>query len=470
VFGAVFFVSVGMLLDPSALVSNFGTIIFICLMVITGMIATLTIGSILTGQPIAIAISTAFSMAQIGEFSFIIAAVGLSLNAINPLIYPIIVAVSLITIFLTPYLIRLAPKITTLIESNLRAETKISLERFHGWSQRQFPQFTKDVYESTLRWIANGIVVITIFIISESKLLPLIARQVSENRYVSALSWVVTFAVASPFVWAMFTSFDLRNHMKIMDIRKQNALRILVMFGSRALTVLIIGALSTEFFSVKIAIAITAGICLVIFASFRRKIGIYYHTIETIFISGIGRRENQKGAAEKHAHLVPWDAHLAELVVNPLSSFRGLRLLDVQIRERFGVNIIVISRHEETIVAPKATEMIFPNDIILCFGTDEQLGLFSAELNRPVAGDLERKDNSNYALRQVEINQASIVTGKSIKDSGIRDVFNCMVVGIERSGARIQSPESTLVLKAQDSLWVVGELTDLTKLKDTLCQ
>jgi CPA2 family monovalent cation:H+ antiporter-2 len=326
------------------------------------------------------------------------------------------------------------------------------------------------VYESTLRWIANGIVVITIFIISESKLLPLIARHVSENRYVSALSWVVTFAVASPFVWAMFTSFDLRNHMTIMDIRKQNALRILVMFGSRALTVLIIGALSTEFFSVKTAIAITAGICLVIFASFRRKIGIYYHTIETIFISGIGRRENQKGAAEKHAHLVPWDAHLAELVVNPLSSFRGLRLLDVQIRERFGVNIIVISRHEETIVAPKATEMIFPNDIILCFGTDEQLGLFSAELNRPVAGDLERKDNSNYALRQVEINEASIVTGKSIKHSGIRDVFNCMVVGIERSGDRIQSPESTLVLKAQDSLWVVGELTDLTKLKDTLCQ
>ena len=300
--------------------------------------------------------------------------------------------------------------------------------------------------------------------------MPWIARHISENRYVAVLGWALTFAVSSPFVWAMFTSFDVKTPMKMVEMRKQNATRIIVMFISRVSTILIVGALSTEFFSLKTALANTVAISLGIFAVFRRKIGIYYHTIEATFISGIKHPKHQIGAAERHAHLVPWDAHLAEIVVGPLSSFRGKRLMDLQVRERFGVNIIVISRNEETIVTPKAQEIIYPNDILLCFGTDEQLGLLSAELNRTIETERGHIDSSNYALRQVEIPEISIVTGKSIKDSGIRDVFNCLVVGIERMGARIQSPASSMILNSGDSLWVVGELSDLNRLKDTLSQ
>jgi CPA2 family monovalent cation:H+ antiporter-2 len=472
IFGAVFFVSVGMLLDPAAIVQNYGTIIFICSLVIVGMIATVSLGSLLTGQTISTSLATAFSLAQIGEFSFIIAGVGLSLNVISPSIYPIIVCVSLVTTFFTPYLIRSAPMAASFIEARLPDNTKVILERFHGWSQRQLPNLSGHAKENGIRWLANAVVVITIFIVSESKLLPWVSKQISNSKYEAALSWGVTFAVSSPFIWAMFTAFDDRKQTQIhpLDRRRQNAVRIVGMFLSKAATVLIVGALSTEFFSLKIAIAITVVASFAIFLIFRRKIGLYYHTIENSFISGIGKKPSELGAAQRHAHLIPWDAHLAELVVGPLSKFRGQRLIDLQIREQFGVNIIVIIRAEETIVAPNAKEVIFPHDTLLCFGTDEQLENLSNEINRGQETNSQRTDSSNYALRQLDIPEISIVTGKTIKESGIRDVFNCMVVGVERMGARIQSPESTLMIKPGDSIWLVGDVTDLGRLKDSLSQ
>ncbi len=470
VFGAIFFVSVGMLFNPTAITQNFSTILFICLLVVIGMITTITVGLILTGQTISTALHTAFSMAQIGEFSFIIASVGVSLNVINPSIYPIIVSVSLITTFLAPYLIKAAPVASIFVESHLPNKTRIILDRFHIWSQRQFPGFTKDTYESAIRWTANLIVVITIFIMSDSQLLPWMAERVGGSRYVAAISWGATFLVASPFIWGMFTAFDIKteDHKHISELRRTNPTKILAMFISKAATILILGVLSVEFFSIKIAIVITVIMSLFIFAAFRRKIGIYYHMIETSFISGIGGNQAELGAAKKHAHLIPWDAHLAEMTVNPLSHFRGKRLSDLQIRERFGINIIVIIRQEETIVAPKADEVLFPGDTLLCFGTDEQLEPFSQELNRTPEATSQRVDSSNYGLRQLEIPETSVFTGKSIKESGIRDVFNCMVVGVERLGARIQSPESTMVMKSGDSIWVVGELENLNRLKDSL--
>lgn len=470
IFGAVFFVSVGMLLDPTAITNNYGTILFISALVVIGMISTVTIGSLLTGQTLPTAISTSFSLAQIGEFSFIIASVGLSLNVINPSIYPIIVCVSLVTTFFTPYLIKSAPRAAAFVESRLPEKPRLFLERFNVWSQRQFPNFNKDAQESGIRWVANMIVVITIFIVSESQLLPLVANYLKDSRYVPALSWGVTFAVSSPFIYAMFTAYDYRKGEldNWLERRRQNAIRIISMFVTKASTVLIVGGLSTEFFSLKIAITITVIAGLGIFLIFRRQIGIYYHSIENSFIAGIGRKPSELAAAKKHAHLIPWDAHLAEVVVAPLSGFRGRRLIDLQIRERFGVNIIVIIRAEETIVAPNAQEVIFPNDTLLCFGTDEQLEQLSVEINRGIDSSSKRADSSSYALRQLEIPETSCVTLKSIKESGIRDVFNCMVVGVERMGARIQSPESTLVLKPGDSMWVVGDITDLNRLKDAM--
>ena len=143
---------------------------------------------------------------------------------------------------------KLAPVAATFIEARLPENAKVILERFHGWSQRQLPNLSSDSKENGIRWIANAVVVITIFLVSESKLLPWVSLQISNRKYEAALSWGLTFAVSSPFIWAMFTAFDERKQTKInpLDRRRQNAVRIIGMFISKAATILIVGGLITD--------------------------------------------------------------------------------------------------------------------------------------------------------------------------------------------------------------------------------
>jgi len=106
VFAAVFFVSVGMMINPSSLVEYWPSIILVCLVIIFGMITFGTLGCWWGGETMRDAMLTSFSFVQIGEFSFIIAGLGNSLGVIDPAIYPIIVASSVVTTFLTPYIMK----------------------------------------------------------------------------------------------------------------------------------------------------------------------------------------------------------------------------------------------------------------------------------------------------------------------------------------------------------------------------
>jgi CPA2 family monovalent cation:H+ antiporter-2 len=166
-----------------------------------------------------------------------------------------------------------------------------------------------------------------------------------------------------------------------------------------------------------------------------------------------------------HSHLVPWDAHLAEFTVDPHSSIVGHTLIELGLRERFGMNVVVIQRGDKDLVAPKATERIYPGDVILCFGTDEELERFNADLiRRPEVQDED--EDASYALRPFEIQSGSRILHRTIRDSGVREQFDCMVVGIERDGQRLRSPKSDLILEEKDLLWVVGSVKQLQRLQE----
>ena len=133
-FGAIFFVSVGMLIDPQMLWEYKIPIFIITLVVMAGQICFASFGVLLSGQPIKIAIQSGFSLAQIGEFAFIIAGLGLSLNVTDQYLYPIVVAVSVITTFFTPYMIRLAEPAYKWAEGIIPENWKQFLERYSSGS------------------------------------------------------------------------------------------------------------------------------------------------------------------------------------------------------------------------------------------------------------------------------------------------------------------------------------------------
>lgn len=465
IFGAVFFVSVGMLLDPQIIMTNLGPIALLCVVIILGKVGSVTIGALMTGQTLTTAAYSGMSMAQIGEFSFIIASLGLTYKVISPTLYPIIVAASLITTFTTPYLIRYAPWVIQFLEKRLPQTIQTKLARYNTWFQNRSngngKGFEKTFYVRLMRWVANAVVVVTIFLISSDQLIPILQEQIEGTRNAKAFAWLITFFACTPFIWGMLTSFRPPLEERLNKKGKRDYSKDLGFLLSRFITILMVGLLSIAFFPAWLAVLLTLGVSVVLFLTLKAQIENYYHWFEKQFVSGFAPGQSE---GKEHAHLVPWNAYLADIKVNDTSSVVGKSLIELQIRERFGVNVVVIKRPDENVVAPQANEKIFPSDILSCFGTEEEIERFRTEVENPRPASQRPSDLTAYALRQMAITQKSTLSGRSIKSSGIRETFDCMVVGVERGSSRIQNPKSDLILNHGDQLWIVGQKANLEQL------
>lgn len=462
-FGAVFFVSVGMLLDPLAIIQNFGTVLLLTAVVIFGNTVLVSAAALATGQGLRTAISIGFSLAQIGEFSFIIANLGMIYKILDQKVYAIIVAVSLLTTFLTPYLIKGAPVIASAVERWLPARVLDMLATYEAWSQREgaVASDTASMRPLLFRWLANAVLVITLFTLSADLIYPQLSWLMSSNALARFIAWLLPFVASAPFLWGMLTTYKPRaTDSPGFQVRRRGGALIF----SGLLTIFLLGALSAAFFPARIAAMVTITVALTLLLVLRRYIERYYQWFERSFVAGIGhhkKRSNKK----THDHLVPWDSHLAEIAVGHGPFFAGKTLIELQLRERFGLNVVVIRRGSEEIVAPKATERVFPHDVLLCFATDAELAHLTDEVARVQQGQPVATTASTYVLRPIKISEDSAFAGRSIRDAGIRESFDCIIVGIERDGARIQSPKSDLKLHPRDLLWVVGETTRMALLQ-----
>ncbi len=465
VFGAVFFVSVGMLLDPNIIMTNLGAIALLCVFIIVGKILSVTFGALFTGQSLSNSVHAGLSMAQIGEFSFIIATLGLTYKAINQDVYPIIVTASLITTFTTPYFIKSAPMVTRQLEKWLPQPIETLLIRYNTWFQNRSTgkDVGREFYIRLIRWLANAIVIITIFLLSGDHMVPMLKEHFDKLRNAKAVAWLITFVCCTPFLWAMLSAFRPPAREQGVKRGKRDISKEAGFFLSRLITIMMVGLLSIRFFPAWLAVVLTIGTSAVLFLTFKGQIETYYRWFEGQFVSGFAPSDSGEGG-QSHAHLVPWDAYLAEIKVNDSSSVVGKSLLELQIRERFGVNVVVIKRQDEVVVAPQAQEKILPADILACFGTEEEIERFRVEVENPRPASQRPSDLTAYALRQMTIGPSSTLAERTIKSSGIRESFDCMVVGVERNGSRIQNPKSDLMLKSGDLLWIVGQKANLEAL------
>ncbi len=216
IFGAVFFISVGMLINPAVIVDEWQKVLLITSVLMIGKITVISFGAFATGQSLKTSIRSGFSMAQIGEFSFIIATLGVSLNVINDKLYPIIVAVSGITTFTTPYLIRLSGRIGLLAQEKMPERIKYFLDGYTAWVYRVQSNSQNDslVGSVTIRLISNGIIVAIIFIATKAYVYPNMQIWLGSSRNARVACEVIALLLSSPFIWGMMFSYK---HIKIPD-------------------------------------------------------------------------------------------------------------------------------------------------------------------------------------------------------------------------------------------------------------
>ncbi len=455
-FAAVFFVSVGTMIDPQIIVEYVGPIVIITLVTIVGKFATSSIGALLSGQSLKHSVQAGMSLAQIGEFSFIIASLGVSLNVTSEFLYPIAVAASAITTFTTPYLIKLSGPVYKLIESILPEKWILILNRYSSGTQQLsgISDWQTLLRSYILNLIVHSVILVAIILLSNNYLYPIIVSTVGKDiNAATIITVIVILILMAPFIWALaIRRIQREAYSHLWLNRKINRGPLIALELVRIVVAIFhVGVLLSIFFSTAVSILITLMVMVFTIILFRKKLQTFYDRLEQRFLFNLNEREYQKMA---RSTIVPWDAHLAEFEVAPESNLIGKELQEIALREKFGINVALIERGKKIIVTPGRTEKLFPGDMMSVIGTDEQLGKLKSLLESAITPAEPRE--VSIKLKNFTVSENSTICSKTIRESGIRETAQALIVGIERNGERILNPESTFKFESGDIVWIVG--------------
>ncbi len=450
IFGAVFFISVGMLINPAMIVAQWYDVLLISLVLIIGKITVISLGTFLTGQSVKTSVRAGFGMAQIGEFSFIIATLGVTLHAINDTLYPLIVAISGITTFTTPYMIRLSGVIGNFLEKRMPTRVRYFLNSYSTWVFRVQNDASKSPQSGgvTVRLFLNAITIAIIFTIINKLVFPEIYHFLENKNHAKIACEILAVILSSPFIWGMIFSYRFSSNQEYAKMRFTP-----IAFIVWLVTLFELSFLSVVYFHTWATTAIFIAITLSFFAIAYRTLEKSYYWFEAQLVRNINKRPVKKG---KFQELAPWDTHFVEMEVGDKSIFLGKSLGESQIRQRFGVNIVAIYRGHVTMFAPRGEVEMQDGDKLIVLGTDEQIERFRRKVTLMSTDADQVCKLENYTLKPITLQADDPRVGKTIRTSHIREQLNGLVVGIERGNNRILNPDPDTKLMADDLLLFVG--------------
>jgi CPA2 family monovalent cation:H+ antiporter-2 len=457
-FAAIFFVSVGMMIDPSVLIEYGTPILIITALVIIGMPLATILGALLSGQSLRHSIQAGMSLSQIGEFSFIIASLGVSLNVTNDFLYPIAVAVSAITTFTTPFFIKKSTHVYSFVEKKLPERWLNGLNRYSTGSQ-QLSAYSEWKELLNGYFINAGIHTVLIgglIFISQKYIDPFISNAVSDSLIATILSVGLSLIFMIPFIWALATRrIKKEAYSNLWLNRKLNRGPLIVIeIGRLALAAFLVGLLINQYFSFSVAFLIAFIAMAIATILFNKKLQVFYDRVERRFLINLNEKELQRTLRKE---ITPWDAHLTTFDIQPEFQFAGKQLQELKLREKYGVNIALIERGNLSLISPDRYERLYPGDKLSIIGTDDQLirlkDLFDKQSK---AGSEQEVHEDEIALKNFTVTRDSRLFHHTIRSSGIRDEAQALVVGLERNGERMLNPESTIHLQEGDIVWIVG--------------
>lgn len=439
-FGAIFFVSVGMLIDPKMIFEYGGKILILTLITIIGKFLTITFGALLARRNLRHSLQAGLSLAQIGEFSFIIASLGQSLKVTSGFLYPIAVGISVITTFVTPYLIQNVDAIAIRLEKFFPASAH-DRKRLPNLRKEKKERWQKNFISSLVHILVNAVIIYGIFYFMDSIF--------SDSRRVGF--WF-TIVCSTPFFWAILMKKregHTYNKEERLSFIALELVRILIVWG--LFRVIAFRHLPARL-ATSIALFATLGLLLLL-SPLLKKIYLAFekHFIKNFFESETIEKELS------HSNLAPWDAHITNFIIPPESEVAGKTLHELKIRETFGISIALIERGELIIAAPGREEKLFPNDRVAMIGSDEKLKRFTDFLQIKKSA-ITMSNSKNFALHRIFVTEKMTIAFKTIKKSRIRERTQGLVAGIERHGERILNPDSNIRLIPGDILWIVGDI------------
>lgn len=472
-FGAIFFVSVGMMVDPAMIVEYAVPILVITLAVILGQSVFGTFGVVLSGKPLKTAMQCGFSLTQIGEFAFIIASLGVSLRVTSDFLYPIVVAVSVITTFLTPYMIRLAEPASTFVDAHLPESWRKFLMRYASGSQTviNHDNLWKKLIGAMLRiTLVYSIVSISVVALSFRFVVPFFQANLP-SFWASLLGAVFTILCIAPFLRAIMIK---KNHsIEFMTLWHDSRVNRLPLASTIIIRVMIavffVIFVISGLFQVSTGLMAGVAVLVVMLMVWSRQLKKQSILIERRFFQNLRSRDVRaeylgEKKPEYAGRLLSHDLHLADVDIPGESAWAGKTLMELNLGKRFGVHVASILRGKRRINIPGGSVRLFPMDKLQVIGTDEQLNLFNEALLKGAEVDWDVYEKSEMTLKQLIIDRESVFLGKTLRESGIRDKYHCMIAGVESEDGTLMVPDASVPFKEGDVIWVVGEKDDVYQL------
>lgn len=462
-FGSVFFISVGMMVNPDVIVTYAGPILALSAVVIVGMIVFGTSGMLITGQSLKVAMESGFSLTQIGEFAFIIATLGMSLGVLDSTIYPIVVAVSVLTTFTTPYFIRMADPAYNIVAKMLPRNLRFLINRYT--TDAGTDAATNTLWQSVLRryvWriLIYAAILITIVLLSKGWLLPMLTH--FNEKWGRLICALVTLTAMSPFLFALAipaSKSSERRQLKNANSHSKVPLVVMTLFR----LILALGFIVYELkslYSWNTAVVCGIAVFILIALLLSNRIRMHLHNIEQRFMDNLNERELRRSGKNNN---VIADLHLAFMTVGFGCPFVGERLRDSGLRQQYGVNVASIQRGTSAIPVPGGDVRIFPGDTLGVIGTDEQIQNLLKVVEAPENENSVTVSPHDIKLTSLQLTCGSPLLHKSVAESGLRNDYHSLLVSIARDG-EFFTPDASTRFAEGDVLWIVGNPRQLANL------
>lgn len=465
-FGAVFFVSVGMMIDPGMLADHWVPILILAGLVIVGQVVFASSGILLSGQPLRIAMQSGFSLTQVGEFAFIIASLGVTLHVTDSSLYPVIVAVSVLTTFLTPYMIRSADPAYRFVDRHLPARWKLVLTHFASGTTtvRQ-----KSTWHKLLRAMLLPVLLYTILCIFFQAIFftyvaPFVSGQIP-GLPGSLVNLTLILSFIAPFLWMIFMKKNNSPEFQKLwhDSKFNRGPLVSLILLKMMLCIVILMSVVIHLFDVASGMGFALSLLilsLLIFSSRMRKRSLDMEHRFLANFNGSEKEASADGPQEGLLDALPFhNLHLADFSLTPSSPLAGQNLRDAGLRQRYGISVVTIARGHERINIPDGHVCLYQGDRLTVVGTDEQIESFRQrdEQDRKREQTLAARPRENIRIEQFGVNSASPLVGLSILQSELRNKVTCLILGIERSGQILMNPPAETCFEAGDIVWIAGE-------------
>ncbi|MDR1727445.1 MAG: cation:proton antiporter [Acidobacteriota bacterium] len=471
-FGAVFFVTVGMKLDLGIVAEYAGAIVLLILVVLAGQIVFATLGVSASGQSLKVAVQSGFSLAQIGEFSFIIASLGISLGVIDKFIYPVIVVVSVATTFTTPYCIKASAPAYALLEKIVPGSWERLLKGYAASGYSTTVNSQSD-WRSQLRKVLRITVVYTaiclaIIFVSLQFVRPIVLRAIPSD-WPSAcgplLIAVVTVLAIAPFMRAMMMRKNKSPEFKrLWADSRLNRTGLVALIAMRIIIcVILVLSVLTPLFPYATAMLFLVSLLVVTGVIYSQTIKRQSRRIEQRFMENLHRRERlaeQTAPFNKklETDLLAKDVRVEEVEVSQTSPSIGKTLRELNFKQVAGVNVVSIIRGSKKINIPDGNERLYPFDKLVVVGSDEEIQrcLDRVEKYRQEQ-EAELEAAYHVVLSQYIVEEGTCLEGKTVRELNTRENAECMIIGIDRDQASMTSFPADMRLEGGDVLWLAGE-------------